>query len=1223
MQRSLFISIFFFLALLNFSGIFAQTFYAIDFTENKGQWKENFRYKSTIGNGTLFIQDQGYTVVKNNPEDYQSVLEYMHSKPSEKKVPVKINANMMEGDSEFITKNELTLRSHAYKVFFKGSNEKAKFESDKFTGESANYLLGDNPANWKTDVKTFGSIHQYDLYPGINIRYYSNGNNLKYDLTINPGADPERILMQYQGIDKLSIRDGQLIIKTSVGESKELPPYVYQIISGKKIIVECKYEIAGTQVRFKIKSYNKSFPLIIDPILVFSTYTGSKSSNWGFSAAPGPDGSLYAGGIVFGTGYPISIGAFQKTFGGGVGQGNITGVDISLTRFSSDGRSRVFSTYLGGSGDEFPHSIFVDPAGNPVILGRTTSSNFPVLNNNRLGTLGSTDIFVTKLSADGKTMIGGVVVGGKGIDGANVDANVSPGPKSILYNYGDNARSEVILDKANNIYIASSSQSIDFPTKNSSQVYGGLQDGVVMKFSPDLSTLFFSTYLGGSDDDASFVLALNPLNNNIYVGGATKSINFPGNNVGTIGTSYQGNIDGFVSILSNNGALLKSTFLATLDTDIIYGVQFDEKGFPYVMGISLGSWVIKNAVYNRPGAKQFVSKLLPDLSDYVYSTVYGFAAAVPNISPVAFLVDRCENVYVSGWGGKLNFCYASAFDKKTTGTLGMDTVGNPIQFRTDNKDFYLFVMAKNASRQLYGSFFGQIGGEGDHVDGGTSRFDNKGAIYQAICANCGGTNVCKDNPITRPLIITPGVVAPTNGSLGSGSAGECNLAAFKINFEFDGVKAGALTSIDGVFNDTAGCVPLKVDFSDSIEVGKTYQWNFGDGSPIYIGTTPVSSHVYTRAGNFKAMLISIDDERCIPRDTSYVNIRVRTDKAIIAAAGTKLPPCQGLTVRFTNNSIAPANKIFSDTSFIWDFGDNSPRIKMGKKNIDHTFPSVGSYRVKLFLNDTSFCNAFDVLELKIYLSPLVKASFQTPAVGCLPFRAEFTNTSTAGQTFIWDFGDGTAKFTGANPQPHIYNRLGNYTVVLIANDPSTCNLTDTFRYVISVKSSPSAGFSYSPDPSLENTPVQFSNSSTGATKYKWLFGDDDTSVLVNPVHLYKKTQDFNACLIAYNDFGCSDTVCTTISAIVNSSVDVPNAFTPNGDGTNDKVFVRGFGIAQMNFRIYNRWGQLVFESGSQSLGWDGKFKGTLQPMDVYAFTLLVLFSDGTQVSKKGDITLIR
>jgi len=1206
--------------LLCFSWVKSQSFYALDFVENKGQWKGDFRYRTTAGNSTLFINPNGYTVLRNHPDDFERINEYLHGQREKITDPVKITPGVKDGEA--INEDGITVRSHAYKVRFLGASAGVQFQPERPTGEKANYFLGEDPSMWQKNVMSFGGVKGVGLYPGTDIRYYSNGDKLKYDLIVQPGADPGKIVMQYEGVEKLSVKEGQLLVQTSVGVSKELPPYAYQIIDGMKKEVECVYEVKGDQVRFRIKDYNKSAALIIDPILVFSTYTGSRSSNWGFTAAPGPDGSLYAGGVVFGSGYPVTTGAIQRTFGGGTGQSNIGGVDVGITRFSPDGRSRIFSTYLGGSGDEFPHSIFVDPQGNPVILGRTTSSNFPNLNN-KVGNLGATDIFVTKLSFDGTAILGGIVVGGSGIDGANIDPNISPGPKSLLYNYGDNARSEIILDKLNNVYIAASSFSGDFPVRNAAQnTNGGLQDGVVMKLSPNLTTIFFSTYHGGAGDDAAFVLALNPLNNNLYVAGATNSSNMPGNRTGTIGSSNQGGIDGFVTVFDNNGNRGIGTYLGTSATDIVYGIQFDARGFPYVMGISLGSWPVKNAAFSNAGAKQFISKLRPDLTDYVYSTVYGTGAILPNISPVAFLVDRCENVYVSGWGGRLNICYNGSFDTKTIGTAGMPLAGNPIQNYTDNKDFYFFVMEKDATRQLYGSFFGQQGGEGDHVDGGTARFDNKGAIYQAVCANCGGSTICSKDPVRRPMIVTPGVVAPTNGALGSGGAGECNLAAFKINFEFDGVKAGALSSIDGVPNDTAGCVPLKVDFTDSIEVGKTYEWNFGDGSPTKTSSDPNVSYTFTRPGNYRVRLVAIDGDRCIPRDTSYVNIRVRTDKAILNASGAKLPPCQGFSYRFTNNSIAPSSRAFTDTSFKWDFGDNSPIVKTGKTNIDHTFPGVGSYKVRLTLNDTAYCNAFDVQEFTVYISPLVKASFTTPNIGCRPYRATFNNNSVAGQTFIWNFGDGTT-FTGANPPVKNYNALGDYTVTLIANDPGTCNLTDTFRYTISVKPKPTASFSFAPDPPQENTPTQFTNLSTGATRYFWEFGDFDTSRLVSPMHLYSRTDVFNACLIAYNEFGCSDTVCANVTTLVKPVVDVPNAFTPNGDGKNDKLFVRGFGIAQMNFRIYNRWGQLVFESGSPGFGWDGTFKGMLQPMDAYAYTLIVQYGDGTVVNKKGDITLIR
>ncbi len=1208
------------LLLLTFNRLSAQSYYALEFTENKGQWGKEFQFKTDFGSGAFFLKPQGFSVVMNHPEDYKKLLDNIHGGHDH-------NSSSDQSKSMHppppVGKEPLTMRSHHYQVQFLGAVSGAPVMEDVLSSGN-NYFIGNDPSRWKSGVSSYKTITYKNIYPGIDVRYYSDNGQLKYDLILEPGADASRIVMKYTGADQLSVKNGQLIIKTSVGEAKELSPYSWQVVGGKKMTVDCRFEITGDQVKFRLKNYDRSARLVIDPTLIFSTFTGSTAGNWGYTATPGPDGSLFSGGIVFGQGYPITVGAFQQTFGGGSGN---AGVDIGITRFAPNGNARMYSTYLGGDGEDYPHSLISDPAGNLIVLGRTTSGNYPVRGSN-FGPLGGTDIIVTKLNAAGSDLIGSVKIGGSGIDGANIDASVSPTCNSLLYNYGDNARSEVIIDNAGNIYIAASTQSGDFPLVSPVQnTIGGKQDAVILKLTPTLSNLTFSSYFGGSQDDAGFVLALNPVTGNVYMAGATSSNNLPGNKTGSIQPTFQGangDIDGYITVFNNSGSsIVQTTYLGTSSLDIIYGIQFDRVGFPYVMGITLGSWTVLNASYVDVNAKQFISKLQPNLSAYVYSTTYGTPGSIPNISPVAFLVDRCENVYVSGWGGRLNPCSGtSCFDTKTSGTAGMRVTPDAIKTTTDNRDFYFFVMEKNATSQLYGSFFGQSGGEGDHVDGGTSRFDANGVIYSAICANCGGNRACTTSPITIPFPITPGVVAPVNGALNTGSGGECNLAAFKLLFDYDGVRAGARSSINGVPNDTAGCLPLSVDFTDTLGVGKSYEWNFGDGSPVVVSPTSDVNHIYTVAGNYRVMLIAIDLTKCITRDTSYINIKVRNDKATLDLSAVKLPPCQSLSYSFDNLSTAPSGKPFGANSFIWDFGDNTPRVVAGPGNVTHTYASQGTYNVKLVLVDTNYCNAPDSITRTIRLAPNVKAIFETPPGGCVPYVAVFNNISEAGQEFIWNFGNGVT-FTGATPPPVLYSNPGTYTVKLVAKDAATCNLIDSSTSTIVVSPGPVAAFTYVPNPGLENTPTTFNNRSTGAVRYSWNFGDGDTSNQINPVHQFNVSGTFNTCLIAFNALGCADTVCEQITAKVIPLLDVPNAFTPNGDGVNDRVYVRGFGIAKMTFRIYNRWGQLVFQSADQATGWDGRFKGTLQPMDAYAFMLEVEFSDGTRTTKKGDITLIR
>jgi len=258
------------------------------------------------------------------------------------------------------------------------------------------------------------------------------------------------------------------------------------------------------------------------------------------------------------------------------------------------------------------------------------------------------------------------------------------------------------------------------------------------------------------------------------------------------------------------------------------------------------------------------------------------------------------------------------------------------------------------------------------------------------------------------------------------------------------------------------------------------------------------------------------------------------------------------------------------------------------------------------------------------VSPLVVARFETPLNGCVPHTAIFNNTSLAGQDFLWDFGDGTTS-TEINPI-HEYVNVGKYVVSLKVTDPNTCNIVDSTSQEISVHPQPVADFSFAPVTPEVNKPTIFTNLSTGAARYAWLFGDGE-QVLKNNAdtvgHQYNTTGTFEACLIAYNEFECTDTVCKPVQALINPLLDVPNAFTPGRFGRNGYITVTGFGISKMSWRIYNRWGKLVFDTQDRRAGWDGTYKGQLQPMDVYAYTLDVEFFDGKKLRKTGDITLIR
>jgi gliding motility-associated-like protein len=1183
----------------------------LEFIENKGQWDSRALLKADIGNGTLYFHKRGIEVVLHDQAEMGRLIAAHTplSKTDTSRHPV--TQTIKNGRPS-------TLRSHAYSVNFLNMNPATEIIPDKPLDTYNNYLIGNDSSKWGRHCRIFQGVTYKNIYPGIDVRYYTDNGNLKYDLIIHPGADPNNIAMQYEGLDGLTVTGNRLLLKTSVGDVKELEPNSYQAGDNGRESIPVKYRVSKDHVvRFDVSHYKSNRVLVIDPTLVFSTFTGSLASNWGFTATPGPDGTFFAGGIVFGDGFPVLPGAYQANFQGG-------SFDVGIMKFSSNGRNRIYATYIGGNANECPHSMYSDPQGNLVVMGRTYSEDFP--HDVFIGKPGYCELFVVKLNATGTGLIGSSLIGGSNYDAVNIEDQLNQEngdhevANSLIKNYGDDSRSEVILDGANNIYVATCTRSAkDFPvTPGAFQTTfaGGEQDGVILKLSPDCKTLIFASFLGGSGEDACFVLKINPVTNDIYVAGATNSTDMNGNKSGVMQPAYGGGIsDGFISIISNDGSTLKkTTYLGTSGFDAIYGIDFDKAGFPYVMGSTTGNWATTpNVGFINPGAKQFIGKIKPDLSGYVYSTTFGSAAANPNISPVAFLVDRCENVYVSGWGGWL---YASADPYGLAGTGGMPISANAIKKVTDNRDFYFIVIQKNASALLYATYFGQNDGPqsiSEHVDGGTSRYDRNGAIYQAICANCAGHSV-------TPFPTSPGVWSPRNGTGGEG----CNLAAVKIAFNFAGVSADPRSLINGKY-DSSGCVPLQVLFVDTAHNGKEYIWSFGDGTPDTTTNNFQVWHTYTSTGYFQVREIAIDSNSCNTADTAYLDIRVRTDRAILSFDISKIGVCTSLNYNFTNTSTHPPAKPFLPGDFTWDFGDGDRQAAPNPiGSTSHSFANTGTYVVRLILNDTSYCNYPDSLSDTLRVSPIVKAQFSV-GDGCAPYFAVFNNTSLAGQQFIWDFGDLSPVSNQSNPT-HLYTDTGSYTIHLIAIDSSTCNIESDTSITIQVHGKPTAMFTVTPQPPVFNSPTIFHNNSIGATHFTWYYGDNDSTDKQSTdtiIHQYQFTGTVNACLVAYNQFGCADTSCQDVATLVSPLLDVPNAFTPGRFGENSVIMVRGYGILSMNWKIYNRYGQLVFQSNTPSQGWDGTFNGSLQPLGVYAYTLDATFQDGTKTTKRGDITLIR
>ncbi len=1180
--------------------VFAQK--PIEFVENRGQWGTWFNYKAATQAGDVCLEKDGFRYVLKDPDNNFKMDYYHHGQ----------------------TKVKPTLKFHVYKMTFEGASEPV-FESERPYKVYYNYFLGNDSSKWKTGIHPSRSVNYKGLYSGIDLHVTSDMGNIVYDFIVAPNADVSKIKLRFDGQDKISIQENNLVINTSVGYMTEMKPIAYQFINGDKVMVECRYVLDENKVSFDFPNgYNNKYRLILDPTVIFCTMTGSTADNWGFTATYDDAGNFYAGGLVndfayAGTSFPFSPGAFQTTFGGGLtyvdpGTGQLWAyaADISIIKYDPTLTSRIYATYLGGAGNDHAHSMVVDPSENLIIDGRTASTNYPVSSTAYQSTYrGKWDIVVTKFNAAGTGLIGSTYIGGSAEDGVNFDST-EYGYGELKYNYGDDARSEVLIDKFGNIFVAGCTSSNDFPTTTSaiSTSLSGLQDGVVFKMNSTLSSLIWSTYITGNGSDAAYVLAFDNAHNSVYVAGGTNSTTFP-TTAGTLFSGYQGGIaDGFVLKFRNAPPynLLNGTYIGMGGYDQVYGIQVSSATDEvYVMGQTLGgTFPVSSGVYSNPGSSQFVMKMDNNLTTNLLSTVFGSGGStLTNISPTAFLVDTCENVYVSGWGGNLGIPGIPSGE-----CHGMPTSPDATQSTTDGRDFYFIVLAPGMASLKYATYYGRncpVPFEGEHVDGGTSRFSKHGIIYQGICANCGGTPAT--NPSACPSVFptTPGVWSEVDSSR------NCNQAALKINFNIGPVNVDITAG-----PTTNGCAPLPVNFYNHTVNGLSFVWDFGDGSPTVTGFEP--THTFTAGGTYTVTLAAANSNACFTTDdTAYIVITVDTNKLNPDFTYVVTDSCGPYAATFTNTS---TTNIVSATppSYTWLLGDGSTYT--GETPPPHSYADEGTYTVTLIMSHPDACKSPDTVSKDINIfGKRVSASFEAPDTLCFGLGFKVTSSATNATSVVWTFED-TVTSTEVSPS-YIFKAPGTYKVKMVAINPGACNGMDSMERSITILPAPTANFSFIPVQPEPNIPTTFTNLSLNATRYSWDFGDDTYSEEVNPVHQFKKTDNYTVCLTAYNNSDCPSVACKSVPSEVVPLIGLPTGFSPNGDGQNDILYIRGAAIETVDLKIYNRWGELVFHTTSQEIGWNGTYNGQPQPIEAYGYVLRVTFIDGTAKLLKGNITLLR
>lgn len=1355
---------------------------ALRFTENLGQWDSKILFRAQLDGGGLFLEKNCLTFNFYDKKKYRALH---HG-----------------GITRGLYKDDI-INCHAYKINFLNCNPSANIEKYEKGSDYENFFLGSDRNKWKGNVGNYHRVWYKNLYSNIDYEVLTSANGIKYNFHLKPESNPNDIKLQYEGLNEIKLRDGKLTYKLSVNEVIEQQPYAYQLINGRISEIECNYKLKDKILSFEFpKGYNKNFNLVIDPVLVFAAQSGSTADNFGMTATYDAAGNFYTGGTAFNNGYPVTPGAYSVVFTGPMAQGN---TDVVITKYNPTLSGLLFSTYIGGSSAEIVTSLIVDNSNNLCFYGATGSSNFPMTNgtydNSFNGGLvlsfiyngttfnNGTDIYIGKFNSTGNILMGSTFLGGNKNDGVNHVNNQSALPfpnnttfeyqvDSLQHNYGDQYRGEIQVDIFNNIYIASSTRSSNFPvTPNAyDNSLGGQQDAIVAKFNSSLTQLLYSTYLGGGYNDCGNSLIVGN-NQEVYVTGGTCSSNFP-TTAGVWGPSFFGGIaDGYISHLSTtSNALFQSTFVGSTNNggnnyDQSYIIQKDINNNIYVFGQSTGDMPVVSSstslpIYSNPGSHQFITRFNPTLSNINMATVFGSGTSTIDISPSAFSVDKCNNIYLSGWGGNIVPPYTQ---------ISNMPLASPTQSTTTGNDFYLMGLSGNATSLLYGSYFGGNLSE-EHVDGGTSRFDPRGVIYQSVCAGCAticftvapNTYSClvnQDFPVTSGAWPCPTTTVCPNPNHNTDN-NNCNNGVFKINF-------GLIVTVSTINTNTvAGCLPLTVNFTNATPptgTNTSYVWYLGNGQTT--STTINPAVTYTNPGTYTVSLVVTDPASCNIKDSSITFITVYP-KPVSNFSLTSAPCTNSIT---TTNS---ATGSFTNNSFSWNFGDASGVSTA--TNPPHTYSVNGNYTVSLTVTDVNGCSDVKTNTVSIFLFNPGVASGSTICSG------ESANVSASGGTsYTWSPTAQVSNTSIANPV--VTPTISTIYTVTIFNNSSGNNCLRTLTTNVVVNPKPNANFSYTANPCGGG--VNYTDlSSANIASWQWTLSPTATSTVQNPYNFYNGGGNNLVTLIVTNTDGCKDTaqqliivqqpppvavnspstICkggsaqlvasggvsyqwtpinsldlpltanpsawptittqysvvittslvvngspcqfllttsvnvaqlssTPISAIANpvivttgstttltyigdpgatvawlppgsttpaygytvtahpdrpttytavatvgackeavvvsveaysagcldNDVFVPNTFTPNGDGKNDILYVRGIKVDEVYFAVYNRWGEIVFETTDKTKGWDGIYKSRAADVGVFGWYLKVKCVNGEETFRKGNVTLVR
>ncbi|WP_129020053.1 DUF7948 domain-containing protein [Edaphocola flava] len=1154
---------------------------ALSFIENKGQWVSEAKYQAHVAGGVMFLTDKGFVYNFVSSDD----LEAFH-----------------EAADKGNNSADLPIHGHAYKVNFVGANTNVTYSNSGKKSTYHNYFIGNDASKWAGHVGLYEGVTQHDIYNGVDLKVYSENNNVKYDFVVKQGANPQQIHLSFDGVSPKIQADGSLLIATSVNKVIEHAPYTYQVIDGQKVTVPSRYKYEKGALTFDFpKGYNKNYDLVIDPALVFATYSGGVGTTpyYAHSTTYDKAGNTYTASLAYGIGWPTTTGAYQTTFPGGTGCAGIN-------KYTSNGSTLVYSTYFGGTANNVqPNTLRVNDSNQLVMAGNVSTTTMPVTTGAYQSTLnGASDIYVVKFTADGSGILASTYLGGTGMEALQ---NGSTFAYTGLGGSNGNP-ADVAFDASGNIWVVSNTASTDFPTTATAyqSANGGSHDAVIAKLNGNLSSLMYATYMGGNAWDGAIGIEYNKNTDEMVVAGYAGSANFPTTS-GAYHTTSGGGIDGFaVKFRNNNPMVQASTLLGTSGTDIAYRVAFDCGNNIFIAGRTDGAYPVTNTTAQGlvSNGYVFIDKLNPSLSSTIASTRTG--ASNSSITPTAMMVDICGNIMIS------------------TVTSSSNQTGMPLTpdaFDASPKPSYFAAFKANFTELIFGSFFGSA--SGDHFHTGICRMDPNGIVYQSVCGTSTG------------FPTTPWSYAPVklNGGTNDNITFKFAYDIVSIEMETESGQGGNQLNRK---HTVRGCNSAKITFTrggdttvpmilhinklgDAVN-GTDYQYL---PDTVYFNALQTSRTIEIKpllvpnmpTGPKMVIIEALNPCGCdngvqnvIKKDTVYI-----LDSLYVNISNPLPAYCPGTQISIT-----------ADTDPTLDFDWTPVQYNLGSLTINPILLTTRDYTITVRQPGApATCPPHSkTFHALVEQYPIISMPSDTIVCGQdSAVIAVSVYPDTVNYLYTWTPSTGLrAANIGTN---YLLRPTGTYTYNLHVTTP-LANCFSDHQMIINVR----PPFQLTNVLPVSGTTVNYGEevnmSAMGGILYSWL----PVSMFYDPDNQYARTfpitEPGTFQVIGIDEYGCKDTASIDLEVKYPLDPIMPNAFTPNGDGKNDVFGLTNAKFQKLlRFEIYNRWGQQVFNTIDPMKGWDGNFEGNPCAQAVYSYIITVELPNKELKTYKGTVTLFR